>query len=130
MAEDDEEKIRFHTEEGVYCLTHMPKGLKYSAVTLQRMMEKVLANQKGQNVEIYLEEIVERIRADPEKIPVIMRSLTPKDPNQIRSLSLKLIAINKFIPKLAELMHPIREVRKALDVTNGSGWTNEAEKAF
>ncbi|GJY97046.1 reverse transcriptase domain-containing protein [Tanacetum coccineum] len=27
-------------------------------------------------------------------------------------------------------MHPIREVRKALDATNGSGWTNEAEKAF
>ncbi|GJR43830.1 hypothetical protein Tco_1311933 [Tanacetum coccineum] len=59
-----------------------------------------------------------------------MRSPTPKDLNQIRSLSLKLTAISKFIPKLAELMHPILEVRKALDATNGSGWTNEAKKAF
>ncbi|GJX82582.1 hypothetical protein Tco_0332063 [Tanacetum coccineum] len=25
MAEEDEEKIGFHTEEGVYCFTHMPK---------------------------------------------------------------------------------------------------------
>ncbi|GKC19381.1 reverse transcriptase domain-containing protein [Tanacetum coccineum] len=58
MAEDDEEKIGFHTEEGVYCFTHMPKELKNSAVTLQRMMEKVLVDQRGQNMEIYLEEVV------------------------------------------------------------------------
>ncbi|GJS06281.1 hypothetical protein Tco_0363077 [Tanacetum coccineum] len=72
----------------------------------------------------------EEIRADLEKIQAIVRSPTPKDPNQIRSLSLNLTTIRKFIPKLAELIHPIREVRKALDVTNGSGWTNEAEKSF
>ncbi|GKA09204.1 reverse transcriptase domain-containing protein [Tanacetum coccineum] len=58
MAEDDEEKTGFHTEEGVYCFTHMPKELKNSAATLQRMMEKVLADQRGRNVEIYLEEVV------------------------------------------------------------------------
>ncbi|GJW37534.1 hypothetical protein Tco_0060454 [Tanacetum coccineum] len=28
MAEDDEEKTESHTEEGVYCFTHMPKELK------------------------------------------------------------------------------------------------------
>ncbi|GKA57681.1 hypothetical protein Tco_0756869 [Tanacetum coccineum] len=46
MTEDDEEKTGFHTEEGVYCFTHMPKELKNSAATLQRMMEKVLADQR------------------------------------------------------------------------------------
>ncbi|GJV42715.1 hypothetical protein Tco_1421155 [Tanacetum coccineum] len=46
MAEDDEEKTGFHTEEGVYCFTHMPKELKNSAATLQRMMEKVLAEKR------------------------------------------------------------------------------------
>ncbi|GJY38115.1 reverse transcriptase domain-containing protein [Tanacetum coccineum] len=40
MAEEDEEKTGFHMEEGVYCFTHMPKELKNSAATLQRMMEK------------------------------------------------------------------------------------------
>ncbi|GJY27673.1 reverse transcriptase domain-containing protein [Tanacetum coccineum] len=30
MAEDDEEKVGFHTEEGVYCFTYMPKELKNS----------------------------------------------------------------------------------------------------
>ncbi|GJR99944.1 hypothetical protein Tco_0316453 [Tanacetum coccineum] len=40
MAEDDKEKTGFYTKEGVYCFTHMPKELKNSAATLQRMMEK------------------------------------------------------------------------------------------
>ncbi|GKA89375.1 hypothetical protein Tco_0811187 [Tanacetum coccineum] len=56
-----------------------------------------------------------------KKIQAIVQIPTPKYLNQIRSLSLKLTAISKFIPKLVELMHPIREVRKALDATNGSG---------
>ncbi|GJZ33519.1 reverse transcriptase domain-containing protein [Tanacetum coccineum] len=44
MTEDDEEKTGFHTKEGVYCFTHMPKELKNSEATLQRMIEKVLAD--------------------------------------------------------------------------------------
>nr|GEU32794.1 reverse transcriptase domain-containing protein [Tanacetum cinerariifolium] len=56
MAEDDEEKIGFHTEEGVYCFTRMPKELKNSAATLRRMMEMVFANQRGRNVKIHLED--------------------------------------------------------------------------
>nr|GEZ79345.1 hypothetical protein [Tanacetum cinerariifolium] len=47
MIEDNEEKTGFHTEEGVYCFTHMPKELKNLAATLQRMMEKVLAERSG-----------------------------------------------------------------------------------
>ncbi|GJV92733.1 hypothetical protein Tco_1540546 [Tanacetum coccineum] len=58
MAEDYKEKTEFHMKEGVYCFTHIPKELKNSAATLQRMMENVLADQKGRNVEIYLEEVV------------------------------------------------------------------------
>ncbi|GJZ63894.1 hypothetical protein Tco_0620315 [Tanacetum coccineum] len=53
MVEDDEEKTGFHTEEGVYCFTRMPKELKNSTATLQRIMEKVLADQRGRNVEIH-----------------------------------------------------------------------------
>ncbi|GKB40098.1 hypothetical protein Tco_0885040 [Tanacetum coccineum] len=68
MAEEDEEKTRFHTEEGVYCFIHMPKELKKSATTLQRMMEKVLADQRGHNMEIYLEEIVIKSNSDPDLV--------------------------------------------------------------
>ncbi|GJT15744.1 reverse transcriptase domain-containing protein [Tanacetum coccineum] len=58
MSKNDEEKTCFHTEEGIYCFTHMPKGLKNSAATLQRMMDKVLGGQKGRNMEVYLEVVV------------------------------------------------------------------------
>ncbi|GJY53391.1 hypothetical protein Tco_0445055 [Tanacetum coccineum] len=68
MAEEDEEKTGFHIEEGVYCFTHMPKELKNSATTLQRMMEKVLTDQRGRNVEIYLEEIVIKSKSKPDLV--------------------------------------------------------------
>ncbi|GKB93512.1 reverse transcriptase domain-containing protein [Tanacetum coccineum] len=58
MTEDDEEKTGFHTEERVYCFTYMPKELKNSMAILQKMVKKVLADQKGRNMEMYLEEIV------------------------------------------------------------------------
>ncbi|GKE90395.1 hypothetical protein Tco_1567870 [Tanacetum coccineum] len=178
MTEDDEEKTGFHMEEGVYCFTHMLKEVKNSAATLQRMMEEVLADQRGRNVEIYLEEIVikskseldlvqdveetlrklkrvnikidpvtssfgvkegrflgftvtkERVRADLEKVQAIILNPTPKIPNQIQSLFLQLTAISKFIPKMAELQHPICKVRMRFKTTKGFDWTNKAEKSL
>nr|GEW41208.1 RNA-directed DNA polymerase like [Tanacetum cinerariifolium] len=114
-----------------------------AATTVPRMMERVLADQKGQNVEVYLKELMvkskseqsllldvqetldklhrvniktepsrctfgmeegkflgyvitkERIKADLEKVQVILRSLTPENPNQVRSLSLRLVSIGR-----------------------------------
>ncbi|GJY99851.1 reverse transcriptase domain-containing protein [Tanacetum coccineum] len=75
MAEDDEEKTRFHTEEGVYYFTHMLKELKNSAAMLQRMMEKVLADQRGRNVEIYLEEIVIKSKSELDLVQDVEETL-------------------------------------------------------
>ncbi|GKE90528.1 reverse transcriptase domain-containing protein [Tanacetum coccineum] len=75
MAKNDEEKIRFHTEEGVYCFTHMPEGLKNSAATLQRMMEKALADQRGRNVEVYLEEIVVKSKSEQSLVQDVEETL-------------------------------------------------------
>ncbi|GJS68130.1 hypothetical protein Tco_0682695 [Tanacetum coccineum] len=71
----DEEKTRFHTEEGVYCFTHMPKELKNSAATLQRMMEEVLADQRGRNMEIYLEEIVIKSKCELDLVQDVEETL-------------------------------------------------------
>ncbi|GKB85407.1 reverse transcriptase domain-containing protein [Tanacetum coccineum] len=75
MMEDDKEKTRFHMEEGVYCFTHMPKELKNSTATLQRMMEEVLADQKGRNVEIYLEEIVIKSKSELDLVQDVKETL-------------------------------------------------------
>nr|GEX98791.1 hypothetical protein [Tanacetum cinerariifolium] len=68
---------------------------------MERMMEKDLVDQRRRNMEIYLEEIV-----------------------------IKSKTISKFISKLAELKHPIREARTRMETTKESSWTNEAEEAL
>ncbi|GKG16116.1 hypothetical protein Tco_0358439, partial [Tanacetum coccineum] len=75
MTEDDEEKTGVHMEEGVYCFTHMLKELKNSVDTLQRMMEKVLADQRGRNVEIYLEEIVLKSKSELDLVQDVEETL-------------------------------------------------------
>nr|GEZ85586.1 reverse transcriptase domain-containing protein [Tanacetum cinerariifolium] len=74
MTEDDKEKTGFHTEEGVYCFAHMPEELKKSATTLQRMMDKVLADQRGRNVKIYLEEIIIKRQSELDMVQDVEKS--------------------------------------------------------
>ncbi|GJY85490.1 hypothetical protein Tco_0499516 [Tanacetum coccineum] len=53
----------------------MPKELKNSAAILQRIMEKVLADQKGQNVEIRLEDIVMKRKSEQNLIEDVKETL-------------------------------------------------------
>ncbi|GJU92440.1 hypothetical protein Tco_1304863 [Tanacetum coccineum] len=50
-------------------------GLKNYAATLQRMMEKVLGDQKGRNVEVYLEEIVVKSETEESLIKDVEETL-------------------------------------------------------
>ncbi|GJX94945.1 hypothetical protein Tco_0349531 [Tanacetum coccineum] len=40
MAEEDEEKIAFYTDQGTYCYTKMPFGLKNAGATYQRLVDE------------------------------------------------------------------------------------------
>ncbi|GJW98227.1 reverse transcriptase domain-containing protein [Tanacetum coccineum] len=40
MAEEDEEKMAFQTNQGVFCYTKMPFGLKNAGATYQRLIDK------------------------------------------------------------------------------------------
>nr|GFA42972.1 hypothetical protein [Tanacetum cinerariifolium] len=72
----------------------------------------------------------EGIRSDPEKVQAILRNSTPRNTDQLHSLSLQLARINRFIPKLIELMQNIRNIQKKSDIRGGFMWTNEAEEAL
>ncbi|GJZ80869.1 gag-pol polyprotein [Tanacetum coccineum] len=67
----------------------------------------------------------EGLRAYPKRIQAIMLSPTPRSPNQIQSLFLQLTAISKFIPKLTELKHPLREAQTRMEIAKEAKWTNE-----
>ncbi|GJW54238.1 hypothetical protein Tco_0098323 [Tanacetum coccineum] len=149
MVENDEEKTGFHTEEGKrqnveFYLEEIVVKSK-NEQSLIEDVEETLNKLRRVNVKIdpsestfgmkegrFLGYIVteEGIRPDPTKVQEVMKSHTPIGPDQIRRLSLQLANIGRFIPKLAELMLPIRKVHRNLDATEGPNWTSEAKEAF
>ncbi|GJX34136.1 reverse transcriptase domain-containing protein [Tanacetum coccineum] len=58
MDKDDEEKIAFHTSQGVYCYTKMPFGLKNAGATYQRLVDNAFEGQVGRNLEVYVDDLV------------------------------------------------------------------------
>ncbi|GKB84372.1 reverse transcriptase domain-containing protein [Tanacetum coccineum] len=68
MAELDEEKTAFHTSHGVYCYTKMPFGLKNASATYQRLVDKAFNNQVGQNIEVYVDDLVIKSHTEIEML--------------------------------------------------------------
>ena len=50
MAPEDEEKMAFVTNKGLYCYKVMPFGLKNAGATFQRLVNKFFEKQLGRNV--------------------------------------------------------------------------------
>nr|GEU65623.1 reverse transcriptase domain-containing protein [Tanacetum cinerariifolium]GEV08656.1 reverse transcriptase domain-containing protein [Tanacetum cinerariifolium] len=68
LAEPDEEKTTFHTRQGVYCYTKMPFGLKNADATYRRLMDKAFNSQIGQNIEVYVDDLVVKSYTEAEMI--------------------------------------------------------------
>nr|KYP52107.1 Uncharacterized protein K02A2.6 [Cajanus cajan] len=58
MHPADEDKTAFIADQANFCYRVMPFGLKNVGATYQRLMDKVLVNQLGQNVEAYVDDMV------------------------------------------------------------------------
>ena len=54
----DQEKTAFATNQGLFCYTMMPFGLKNAPATFQRMINTVFINQIGRNVEAYIYDMI------------------------------------------------------------------------
>ncbi|GKB77213.1 reverse transcriptase domain-containing protein [Tanacetum coccineum] len=66
MAEKDKEKTAFYTDQGTYCYTKMPFGLKNAGATYQRLVDSTFQSQIGRNLEAYVDDMV--IKSKDEKI--------------------------------------------------------------
>lgn len=62
MDPDDVEKTAFITKHGTYCYTVMLFGLKNKGVTFQHMIKRVFEKQAGEVVEIYVDDLVVKIK--------------------------------------------------------------------
>ncbi|PKA55659.1 RNA-directed DNA polymerase like [Apostasia shenzhenica] len=58
MAKEDEEKTAFITDFGKNCYNVMPFGLKNVGATYQRMIDAVFRDQRGRNLEAYVDDIL------------------------------------------------------------------------
>ena len=58
MDPADEVHTSFITAFGTYCYKVMPFGLKNAGATFQRMVAKVFKSQIGQNMEVYVDDMI------------------------------------------------------------------------
>ncbi|CAA0814797.1 Unknown protein, partial [Striga hermonthica] len=58
LAPEDQSKVSFVTSKGTYCYVVMPFGLKNEGATYQRLMDRMFEPQIGQNVEVYVDDIL------------------------------------------------------------------------
>ncbi|GKC80442.1 reverse transcriptase domain-containing protein [Tanacetum coccineum] len=68
MAKEDEEKTTFITCQGIFCYSKMPFGLKNVGATYQCLVDKAFQKQIGRNLEVYVDDVVIKIRTEQEII--------------------------------------------------------------
>ncbi|GKC53723.1 reverse transcriptase domain-containing protein [Tanacetum coccineum] len=146
MAESDEEKTAFHTSHGVYCYTKMPFGLKNAGATYQRLVDKAFDNQVGQNIEVYVDDLVFKSHTETEMLrdvdetfralQKINMKLNPKKCTfgaiikEVQSLNGKLASLNRFFSKSAEKFLPLFKTLKKCIKKSDFHWTPKAKQAF
>nr|GEX58703.1 reverse transcriptase domain-containing protein [Tanacetum cinerariifolium] len=85
MAEEDEEKTTFITSQGIFCYSKMPFGLKNAGATYQRLMDKAFQKQIGQNLEVYVDDLLIKIHTEKEVIKDIEETF-----KTLREINMKL----------------------------------------
>ncbi|RDX80914.1 hypothetical protein CR513_38470, partial [Mucuna pruriens] len=73
MYPKDEEKTAFITNEGAFCYQVMPFGLKNAGATYQRLMDKIFKGILGEDVEVYVDDMVARSQCMKEHCGALER---------------------------------------------------------
>ncbi|GJW68623.1 reverse transcriptase domain-containing protein [Tanacetum coccineum] len=68
IAKEDEEKTAFITSQGIFCYSKMSFGLKNAGATYQRLVDKAFQKQIGQNLEVYVDDLVIKSCTEQEVI--------------------------------------------------------------
>lgn len=80
MARENEEKTVFYAGGSIYCYTKMPFDLKNAGATYQMVVDKVFQKQIGRNLEVYVDDMVIKIRIEEtfRTFKLIKMKLNPK----------------------------------------------------
>nr|GEV57569.1 hypothetical protein [Tanacetum cinerariifolium] len=106
----------------------MSFGLKNAGATYQRLVDTTFQSQIGRNLDTYVDDMV--IKSNNENAIADMKS--PRTLKEMRSLSGKLAALKRFLPRSAERSLPFFETLKDITKENKDEYlcTKSAEKAF
>jgi hypothetical protein len=85
MAKHDEDKTAFYTNIRIFGYTNMPFRLKNVGATYQLLMDKAFKNQIGQNLEVYVGDLVIKSRTEEYMLADIQETL-----DQLRAIRMKL----------------------------------------
>ncbi|KAI5335581.1 hypothetical protein L3X38_025714 [Prunus dulcis] len=128
MHPEDQAHTSFITDRGLYCYKVIPFGLKNAGATYQRLVNHLFAPLIGNTMEVYVDDILRGIEANPEKIQAILDKTIPKTFKDIQSLTGRVAALTRFISKATDHCTPFF---KALKGSKRSiTWTAKCDMAF
>nr|GEU51998.1 reverse transcriptase domain-containing protein [Tanacetum cinerariifolium] len=148
LAESDEEKTAFHIGQWVYCYTKMSFGLKNVGATYQRLVYKAFDSQIGQNIKVYVDELVIKSHTEAEMLRDIGKTF-----RMLRKINMKLnlkkytfgevdvIFLGYMItpegikscPDKTEVVLQLpspRTIKEKCNKKSDFHWTSKAEQAF
>ncbi|GJX99094.1 reverse transcriptase domain-containing protein [Tanacetum coccineum] len=85
LAEEDEEKTAFYTDQGTYCYTKMSFGLKNTGATYQRLVDEAFKTQIGRNLKAYIDDMVIKSKSKREMLADIAEMF-----DNLRRINMKL----------------------------------------
>ncbi|GJZ78535.1 reverse transcriptase domain-containing protein, partial [Tanacetum coccineum] len=85
MADEDEEKTAFYTDQGTFCYKKMPFGLKNAGATYQRLVDEAFNKQIGRNLEVYVDDMVIKSKAEKDMLADIAETF-----DNLRRINMKL----------------------------------------
>ena len=68
MAEEDQEKTAFITNQGLYCYRVMPFGLKNAGATYQRLVNQMFEKLIGRNMEVYVDDMLVKSKKEEDHL--------------------------------------------------------------
>ena len=68
LDDADQEKTSFVTSQGLFCYKVMSFSLKNAGATYQRLMNNMFTHQIGRNVEVYMDDMLVKIRQEDDHL--------------------------------------------------------------
>ncbi|GJR55836.1 reverse transcriptase domain-containing protein [Tanacetum coccineum] len=140
MAKEDEEKTAFITNQGIFCYSKMPFGLKNVGATYQRLVDRAFQKHIGRNLKVYVDDLegmflgykanTDGLKVCPDKAEAVLNFPSLGCLKDVQKLNGKLASLNRFMSKSAKKSLPFFKTLKKCTKKSDFQWTQEAEVAF